>query len=89
MRALLLCCLLSAAACSSDPVRDQRIERLGPEVSGVPEGPLHRPNQPCLLCHAGAGPGDAVFSLAGTVFTIRDVRRASDIHTGMPTIGEV
>ncbi len=31
------------------------------EVPGVPHGPLHRPGQPCLLCH-----GD--FSVAGTVF---------------------
>ena len=71
MRALLVACLLSLAACSSDPVREQRIEQLGPEVTGVPPGPLHRPNQPCLLCHDGDGPGDAVFSVAGTVFKLQ------------------
>jgi len=71
MRALLVSCLLALAACSSDPVREQRIELLGPEVAGVPPGPLHRPNQPCLLCHDGDGPGDAVFSVAGTVFKLQ------------------
>jgi len=50
-----------------DPVRDSAVDRLGPEVSGVPKGPLHRPGQPCLLCHSDAG-GEEPFSLAGTVY---------------------
>jgi hypothetical protein len=69
MRALLLgpLSLLCTLACS-DPVRDKGIESLGDEKPGVPEGPLHRPGQPCVLCHDGSGPGDSVFSLAGTVY---------------------
>jgi len=41
---------------------------LGAETPGVPRGPLHRPGQPCIVCHDGE-PGDAkAFSMAGTVF---------------------
>lgn len=63
---ILGCALLSA--CASDPVREQAIDDLGPEAPGVHPGPLHRPNQPCLLCHDGSGPGNAIFSLAGTIY---------------------
>lgn len=63
---LLGCALLSA--CTSDPVREDALDALGPEKPGVEPGPLHRPNQPCILCHGGTGPGNAVFSLAGTVY---------------------
>lgn len=50
-----------------DPVRDRAIEKLGPEKGGVPTGPLHRPGQPCLLCHAEDGDADP-FTVAGTVY---------------------
>jgi hypothetical protein len=54
-----------AAACS-DPVRAQAIAALGDEAPGVRPGPLHRPGQPCLVCHGGEqGP---TFSVAGTVY---------------------
>jgi len=59
--------LLGTASCS-DPVRDDAIARLGGEQPGVPEGPLHRPGQPCVLCHDGSGPGDSDFAFAGTVY---------------------
>src|SRR5262245_52180936 len=59
--------LLGLAACE-DPVRDNRIDALGPEEPGIPEGPLHRAGQPCLACHNGEGPGENVFSVAGTVY---------------------
>lgn len=63
---VLACLLLSA--CTVDPVREQTIDELGPEKPGVHPGPLHRPNQPCVVCHGGSGPGNAVFSLAGTIY---------------------
>jgi mono/diheme cytochrome c family protein len=53
------------AGCA-DPVRTSAIEALGPETA-VPVGPLHRPGQPCGVCHAddgNAGP----FSVSGTVY---------------------
>lgn len=58
---------LLAPACGN-PVQDQEIEALGGETPGVPEGPFHRPGQPCLLCHNdyyGAAPS---FVVGGTVF---------------------
>lgn len=64
-------CVLCVAAC--DPVLERGITALGGEAPGVHPGPLHRPGQPCLLCHDGA-PGDPQeFSVAGTAF-----RTASD-----------
>lgn len=60
-----------AAGCSfADPSRDAVFESLGPEPPGVPPGPLHRPGQPCLVCH-GEAPGISVFSVAGTVYKDR------------------
>jgi hypothetical protein len=59
---------IAAAAPSCDPVHDSQKAALGGETPGVPEGPLHRPGQPCIVCHDGE-PGDATaFSMAGTVF---------------------
>ena len=53
----------------TDPVRAQRIAALGGEDPAVPTGPLHRPSQPCVLCHSDGGPAsDAPFAVAGTVF---------------------
>jgi len=59
--------LLFVASCS-DPVHDDAVLALGPEALGVPPGPGHRPGQPCSECHDGRGPGNLVFSLAGTVY---------------------
>jgi hypothetical protein len=57
---------LVAGAC--DPVHDSAKAALGGETPGVPKGPLHRPGQPCIVCHDGE-PGDPrAFSMAGTVF---------------------
>ncbi|HEY6562347.1 MAG TPA: hypothetical protein VI072_34000 [Polyangiaceae bacterium] len=66
---------LVAAALSAgcfDPVHDERVEALGPEAPGVDQGPLHRPGQPCTVCHGGKGPGSPTFDLAGTVFERAD-----------------
>ncbi len=58
---------LGALSCY-DPVHDQEVAALGPEAPGVPPGPLHRPGQPCNVCHGGIGPANLRFSVAGTVF---------------------
>ena len=62
------------AGCIFPSPEDRDRQALGPEARGVEEGPLHRPNQPCLTCHGeDYHPGDAVFEVAGTVYL-----RASD-----------
>src|SRR4051794_4421968 len=53
-----------------DPVSDARIAALGPEDPGVPPGPLHRPGQPCVVCHSRQGPASP-FLVAGTVYSER------------------
>jgi hypothetical protein len=53
---------------SCNPVLDDEIAALGPETPGVRPGPLHRPGQPCLLCHDGEIGDPVAFSVAGTVF---------------------
>jgi hypothetical protein len=54
----------------ADPTREEAIAELGPEVGGVPPGPLHRPGQPCLACHDGHEARR--YSMAGTVFRLAD-----------------
>lgn len=54
-----------------DPTHASAVDELGPEAPGVPEGPLHRPGQPCLACHDGRGPGESELSVAGTIYTAR------------------
>lgn len=56
----------SIASCG-DPVRDASVAALGPEDPKVQVGPLHRPGQPCLLCHREGGKA-VPFGLAGTVY---------------------
>ncbi len=64
-------CLGFAAGCAN-PVESDRVAALPPDTSGQRNGPLHRPGQPCLVCHADGGQARA-FSLAGTVYaTVRD-----------------
>lgn len=58
--------LLASGAC--DPIHDDAIAALGPEAPGVPRGPLHRPGQPCLVCHDGDTGDPPRFTIAGTVF---------------------
>jgi len=62
IRASLVCGLAPAATSCGDPVTDNAIAALGPEDPNVAPGPLHRPGQPCLLCHQD-------FSFAGTVYS--------------------
>lgn len=57
---------LLAGGCD-DPVQQERIAALGLEAADVPPGPLHRPGQPCLVCHEALGPAPR-FTVAGTVY---------------------
>jgi hypothetical protein len=57
---------LLTSACP-DPVREDLEAEQGPEQPGVPQGPLHRAGQRCLVCHREDGPSPP-FSVAGTVF---------------------
>jgi hypothetical protein len=59
--------VLALSACA-DPVHSHQVDALGGEQPGVPEGPLHRPGQPCVTCHGDYGPADSEFSFAGTVY---------------------
>ena len=52
-------------ACS-DPLLDEKVAALGPEVDGIREGPAHRAGQPCLVCHGNGVSPD--FSVAGTLY---------------------
>ncbi len=57
-RALLVFAMMVACA---DPVKSAEQTALGPEDPSVPKGELHRPGQPCLVCHDD-------FAAAGTVY---------------------
>jgi len=67
-RCTLLLLVTAPLVLGCDPVHDDAIAALGPEASGVRRGPLHRPGQPCLLCHDGATGDPQRFSVAGTIF---------------------
>lgn len=75
LRLLCLIAALGAAIGSgcTDPTRDRQIEALGPDTE--PNGPDHRPGQPCLVCHSAGGPAEAkAFAIAGTVYKTSKVR---------------
>lgn len=63
-------CAVGAAlvAGCNDATHDMQVGMLGGEDPSVPKGPLHRPGQPCLVCHGGLGPASAQFSVGGTVY---------------------
>ncbi len=56
-----------ACGCRNDPVPQAIIDGLPPDSS--PNGPLHRPGQPCLACHDNYG-GATEFAVAGTLFAL-------------------
>jgi hypothetical protein len=58
---------LTLAACV-DETHAEQVAALGGETGGVSPGPLHRPGQPCLVCHGEAGPSSHTFVIAGTVY---------------------
>ena len=59
---------LALAALACDPVHSDAVNALGDEAAGVRNGPLHRPGQPCLLCHDGKLGDPNQFSVAGTIY---------------------
>jgi hypothetical protein len=65
---------LAVCGCYPFPPEAETADALGPEAPGVSTGPLHRPGQPCLVCHGdNYQRGGVVFEVAGTVY-----RRAGD-----------
>ena len=70
MKPLALVLLVFAlGTCSLDPVHDEAVSDLGGEAPGVPQGPLHRPGQPCLTCHDGTTAHPAM-SVGGTIYGV-------------------
>lgn len=68
-RAAVLALTVALVACG-DPAVDDRADALGAEDPKVPEGPSHRPGQPCLACHDGSQADVRRFSVAGTIYTV-------------------
>lgn len=63
-----------------NPVHDDAVDALGPEINGIRPGPRHRAGQPCLVCHGGLGPGSPEMSVGGTVYLARGgTEAASDV----------
>jgi hypothetical protein len=71
MRALVAVLSASLLVACVDATHQEEVQALGGETPGVPRGPLHRPGQPCLICHGGLGPASHEFSVAGTVYAVR------------------
>lgn len=73
MRALHLFTLGSAVVtalfggCRYDPVPQEAIENLPPEDAAGPSE-LHRPGQPCVLCHSDYWDAEPHLAIGGTVF---------------------
>jgi hypothetical protein len=63
---VLIGAVIVVVAC--DPVHDDAVDALGDELPNVPPGPLHRPGQPCLVCHDGKVGDPEELSVAGTIF---------------------
>lgn len=63
-------CLIASSPGCADPLRQDAITALGDEAAGIPEGPLHRAGQPCLLCHDGTEA--TALAVAGTVYKLAD-----------------
>jgi hypothetical protein len=82
MRALIAAIVAVAIAGACDPVVSDEVASLGDNAPGVRNGPLHRPGQPCLVCHDGAIRNPSAFSVAGTVFAnpSPDTTPASDVQ---------
>jgi hypothetical protein len=80
-RLIALAMAFGITAC--DPVHADAIAALGGERPGVPPGPLHRPGQPCLVCHDGAAGDPPAFSVAGSIFDTPSTRipvAGADVH---------
>ncbi len=76
---LALAASAAASVSCTDPVRDNQIAQLGDEDPAVPQGPEHRPGQPCVVCHSAGGPAsNAPFVVAGTVFATKGKADGAD-----------
>ncbi|MEZ4302385.1 MAG: hypothetical protein R3B70_46085 [Polyangiaceae bacterium] len=64
---LLAVALLS---CRYDPVPQEVIDSLGPEVGSASD--THRPGEPCVLCHGSYGGVSPQMVIGGTAFTTDD-----------------
>ncbi len=71
MRAVVAVLLASLLSACVDATHQEEVQALGGETPGVPRGPLHRPGQPCLICHGGLGPASHEFSVGGTVYAVK------------------
>jgi hypothetical protein len=60
--------VLAGLTACGDPIHEQKLGALGDEEPGVAPGPLHRPGQPCGVCHGTRGPAERSFVLSGTVY---------------------
>ncbi len=58
-----------ATTCALDPVHSEAVPDLGGATPGGPPGPLHRPGQPCLVCHDGSTASPAM-SIGGTIYAV-------------------
>ncbi|MBK8258313.1 MAG: hypothetical protein IPK82_37300 [Polyangiaceae bacterium] len=65
--ALFSVALLFTIGCAN-PVADAAIEALGPEDPAVPQSEIHRPGQPCLMCHGPYKGVEPEMVVAGTIF---------------------
>ncbi len=76
---------VALVACA-DPVHDAQVAALGAEDPSVPVGELHRPGQPCVLCHDNFAVGGTVYNddlvtpFAGATVAITDA-----VGTSPPT----
>jgi hypothetical protein len=77
----------AAILASCDPVHEAQKDALGGETPGVRNGPLHRPGQPCIVCHDGALGDPPAFSIAGTIFA--DGNDTTPLPNAMVTITSV
>ena len=68
---LALCAALLTAISCADVSHEDAVDALGGETPGGPS-PFHRPGQPCVTCHGELGPAESEFSLAGTVYLVRN-----------------
>ncbi len=60
--------MVAAVLACGDPQRDAAIEALGGEADGFGPSAIHRPGQPCVLCHSSYFGAEPNMSLAGTLF---------------------
>lgn len=58
---------VALVACGN-PIQDARIDALGGEDPAVPPSDIHRPGQPCLLCHGPYKGAQPEMTVAGTIY---------------------